>query len=169
MIGFGIFFGMDLGGTKPPTDTAGNGAKETTAQEAEALLHAPRFEDARIYVWDGQPRAYVGFTIIGRGDHQYASPETIRAVGEDDRAVDWKHQTATGGPADVVAMDGSQVVAPGSPDGGDADYFDASDVHVGETVTVTFRFVLLPNPWDGSAPPRAVHVVKVPFRVVQAN
>lgn len=115
----------------------------------------PQFETARIFVRDGEDRAYVGYTIIGHGGNQYASPVTIRAVGDDGRAVDWKHQTATGGPADVVAMEGRRVVAPGTRDGGDADYFDASAVRVGETVTVTFTFE------SGE--------VDVPFLVVQAD
>lgn len=180
VIGFGIFFGWDVNDTKSPIETTPVGGnhraatkdldkvKEETSAEAESMLKAPQFKNARVHVRSGQDRAYVGYTIIGHGDNQYASPETIRAVGEDGRAIDWKHQTATGGPADVFAMDGSRVEAPGSPESGDADYFDASDVRVGETITVTFRFVLPPNPDDGSTPPRAVHLVKVPFKVVQA-
>lgn len=115
----------------------------------------PRFENARIVVRPGQKRAYVGYTVVGGGENQYASPSDIRAVGSDGRRLDWKHQTATGGPADVVAMDEPMTIEPATEVGGDADYFDASTVKAGETVRVTFKFETGP--------------VEVPFRVVAAD
>jgi len=114
-----------------------------------------RFENARIVVRPGQERAYVGYTIVGGGENQYASLSDIRAVGSDGRPLDWKHQTATGGPADVVAMAEPMVFEPATEAGGDAYYFDASTVKVGETVLVSFKFQSGP--------------LEVPFRVVAAD
>src|SRR4051794_10370268 len=80
----------------------------------------PRFEDARIVLRPGQDRAYVGYTIISKGEHQYASPGDVRVVGPDGRAIRWKQQTATGGPGDIVAMEGRQIHPPGTgPGSGD--------------------------------------------------
>jgi hypothetical protein len=71
-------------------------------------------------------------------------------------------------------MSGRQVVTPdgaecGVPGGGDADYFDARDVEVGETVRVTFRFLDIPGDWDGESPLEARRVVEVPFKVVSGS
>lgn len=116
----------------------------------------PRFEDARIVLRPGQDRAYIGYTIIGEGEHQYGSLADIRVVGPDGRAIRWKHQTATGGSAEILAVDGRHEFPPGTgPDSGDADYVDASTVEVGQTVTVTFRF--------------HTGTVAVPFEVVAAD
>lgn len=121
-------------------------------------VHAepPRFENARIVLRPGQDRAYVGYTIIGKGEAQFGSLADIRVVGPDGNAIKWKHQTATGGSAEIVAVDGRQEFPPATgPDSGDADYVDASEVEVGQTITVTFRFHTGP--------------IAVPFRVVAAD
>lgn len=117
----------------------------------------PRFENARIVVTPGRDRAYVGYTIIGSGEPHYANPTDVRVVGPDEHTFTWKHQTSTGGPADISAGDGRHEVVPASgPEAGDADYVDASDVVVGQTVTATFSF-------SGTGE------VKVPFEVVAAE
>lgn len=124
---------------------------------------APQFENARIVVRPGQDRAYVGYTIIGRGENLYAQPDSVRAVRPDGQAIEWKHQTITGGPPDIVAS-GRQTVEPGTEaGGGDADYVDASAVTVGETVRVTFEFI------GGGPRDPAEFKVDVPFRVVAAG
>ncbi|HKY57840.1 MAG TPA: hypothetical protein VJL80_07365 [Aeromicrobium sp.] len=131
----------------------------------------PRFENARIVVRPGMDCAYVGYTLFGNGEGLIARLEDITAVRPDGRSIDWKHQTATGGPSEIGDMSGRQVVTPdgaecGVPGGGDADYFDARDVQVGETVQVTFRFVEIPGDWDGESPIETKRVVEVPFKVV---
>jgi hypothetical protein len=129
----------------------------------------PRFDNARIILRPGEDRAYVGFTIIGSGDNQYATPTRISAVAPDGRAIDWKHQTATGGPADIVAMEGKRVYEPATGVGGDADYFDAAGLKIGDTIRVTFSFITMPDPSEGPMPaPRSTNV-DVPFRVVAAH
>jgi len=134
----------------------------------------PRFDDARIVKRPGEDRAYVGYTLFGDGEGLIARLEDITAVRPDGRSIDWKHQTATGGSAEIGNMDGRQVVR--AVDGectdgvcGDADYFDARDVQVGETVRVTFRFLDIPDDWDGESPLEAKQVVEVPFKVVSES
>jgi hypothetical protein len=128
----------------------------------------PRFENARVILRPGEERAYVGFTIIGAGDNQYTTPTRINAVGPDGRAIRWRHQTTTGGPADIVAMDGRQVIEPATGLGGDADYFDATGLKIGDRIRVTFRFTTMPDPSEGSSARRST-TVEVPFRVVAAD
>lgn len=134
----------------------------------------PRFEDARIVVRPDNDCAYVGYTILS--DQQLmANLEDITATRPSGQPIDWKHQTATGGPAAILARDGREVVTPDDPGGcgvggtGDADYFDARDVQVGETVRVTFRFLDIPDDWDGEAPLGPKRVVEVPFKVVSGS
>ena len=100
----------------------------------------PRFEDARIVVRPGEKRAYVGYTILADGEGQYASYADVRAVGSDGRKLKWKHERALSGTDDVIAGTRPIVVEPRSDPGGDAAYFDASDVRVGETLRVTIPF-----------------------------
>lgn len=133
----------------------------------------PRFEDARIVVRPGVDCAYVGYTLFGGVEGLIANLGDITAVREDGRSIDWKHQTATGGPAQIGAFDGREIVTPdgaecGVAGGGDADYFDARDVQVGETVRVTFRFLAVSDidNWDGESPLEAKKVVEAPFKVV---
>jgi hypothetical protein len=143
--------------TASPSARSGSGAE----------ANPPRFENAHIVLRPGDERAYIGYTIIGTTrENQYSSPERIRAVTPDGRVIKWKHQTETGGPADVVAMKGRRVVPAGSHDSGDEDYFDSAGLKIGQTIRVTFRFVSPPDGYDGSAPPPEGPKVVVPFRVV---
>lgn len=101
----------------------------------------PRFENARIVVEAGEKRAYVGYTIVAHGEGQYASYADVRAVGSGGRKLKWKHdQQDRNGSDDIIAGTRPIVVEPRSEPGGDAAYFDASDVRVGETVRVTIPF-----------------------------
>lgn len=136
----------------------------------------PRFEDARIVVRPGIECAYVGYTLFGDGEPFRATLEDITAVGPDGRPIDWKHQTATGGPAEITNSSGRQVVTPdgaecGVPGGGDADYFDARDVEVGETILVTFRFFDDDDTDDGDdgSALEPTRTVEVPFKVVDGT
>ena len=122
----------------------------------------PRFENARIVVRPGHARAYVGFTITGSGDNQYARPDDITVTLPDGSTIPWKHQTATGGPPEIAALKERVTYPPGSEDGGDADYIDAADVRAGQTVTIRFVFIRLDD--NGNLKTRAV--AKVPFKVV---
>jgi hypothetical protein len=112
----------------------------------------PTVTQGRIVVGPGGKRAYVGYTINGNGEAQHGSLEDVKAIDPSGRSIAWKHQTATGGPADIYAPEGSMTVVPETEVGGDADYVDAADVHVGETIQVAFEF--------------PAGIVKVPFRVV---
>lgn len=139
-------------------DTNPSGSPDTTAPAtfvAGKALDPPRFEDARIVVRPGQDRAYVGYTIEASGPNQYANVEDIRSVGADGRVLEWRIQTATGGPADVTASGRYSVDPALGPNGSDAYYFEASSLRVGETVRVTFTFTSGP--------------LEVPFRVVQGG
>lgn len=133
----------------------------------------PRFEDARIVVRPGEDRAYVGYTIIDDVSELFASQEGITATRADGRSIEWKHQTATGGPSEIGA-EGRLVVEPADDVGpytdvGDAYYFDSAGLKIGETITVTFRFVHVQDVIGGSTPATPRAVVKVPFRVVAAG
>lgn len=134
----------------------------------------PRFENARIVVRPGEARAYVGYTLIDDVGQLRVTQDGITAKLSDGRPVEWNHQTATGGPSDIGA-DGTVVVEPAndvSPytDVGDADYFDAADLTIGETVTVTFHFIADRDVFDQTKqPPTPRAVVKVPFRVVASD
>ena len=134
----------------------------------------PRFENARIVVRPGEARAYVGYTLIDDVGQLFVRQEDITASHADGRPVDWSHQTATGGSSEI-GTDGTMGVEPATDVSpyelvGDADFFNAADLTIGETVTVTFRFRAIQDvmAWDGPLPaPRAV--VKVPFRVVASD
>jgi len=134
----------------------------------------PKFENARIVLRPGEDRAYVGYTLIDKVGQLTASLEEITAVRANGRPIKWQHQTATGGPAQIGAH-GRDVVEPANDlgpyaDVGDADFFDAEDLRLGETITVTFRFRAIQDVmgWDEPLPaPRAV--VKVPFLVVASD
>jgi hypothetical protein len=134
---------------------------------------APRFEDARVVVRPGEDRAYVGYTLIDNVGQLFAPLDKITATRADGRSIEWKHQTATGGPAEIKA-NGTEVVEPATDEGpytdvGDADYFNADALKFGETITVTFRFFHTQDFAGGSATPPPRAVVKVPFHVVTAD
>ena len=130
-------------------------------EEVNVWRQLPTITNGRFVVVPGQRCAFAGFTIDGHGGSQHASLDDITVTGPDGRDIAWKHVTATGGPADVFAsaepMDWAPaVMAPGEvcdePGSGDADYIEAADVKVGETVTVAIEF--------------PVGVVRAPFRIV---
>lgn len=103
-------------------------------------LVPPEFEDAQILIPSGVDRAWISYAIIGHGRNQYAPIDRIKAVRDDGREIEWRHQTATGGSPEIVATEGRIEMPPGSLEGGDADYFDVLDVVSSKTVTVTFYF-----------------------------
>lgn len=112
----------------------------------------PTITDGRIVVRPGRKRAYVGYTIDGNGQVQHGRIEDVIVTGPNGGSIDWKHQTATGGPADIVALDGPRTEVPATEEGADADYVDAAAVKAGQTVQVSFEF--------------PTGIVQVPFRVV---
>jgi copper(I)-binding protein len=120
----------------------------------------PTISNGRIVVRSSSPCAYVGYTIVSNGGVQRTMPADVVAVGPDGKKVAWKHQSATGGPGDIVATEEPRVVEPAADDagcegrgqGGDADYVDAAAVTVGQTVEVEFEF--------------PAGLVRVPFHVM---
>lgn len=134
----------------------------------------PRFEDAYVVVRPGQPRAYVGYTMIDDVGELFASLDGITAKNAAGRAIAWNHQTATGG-GYLVAANGREVAQPATDVApyelvGDADYFNAADLKVGETITVTFRFKATQDAMDDTPPtPKPRAIVNVPFKVVAAR
>jgi hypothetical protein len=112
---------------------------------------AIRVNDPMIVVIPGQEKAYVGGYITSTiQDTSFELPTAVKESGE---PVQYRHQTATGGPFGVFAVPGEKSyfrpLAPTAPvssrfldDGlsGSADYFRASDLTVGEKITVTMRF-----------------------------
>jgi hypothetical protein len=101
--------------------------------------------DAKIVVVPGQAKAYVGGSTTGTvSDVAYEMPTAVDATG---KPVKYRHQTATGGPYGLAVLAGKRTFFGGPPyrtqEGdfeGDADYFDAKDVKVGEKITVTVPF-----------------------------
>lgn len=100
-----------------------------------------RVQGGKIVVIPGQKKAYVDGNVISTVDDvAYELPTAVDSRGI---TVKYRHQTATGGPYGLVA-DKNRVVPIGSPPYttslGDADYFDAKDVRIGEKITVTIPF-----------------------------
>ncbi|MET0931360.1 MAG: hypothetical protein ABWX74_17700 [Aeromicrobium sp.] len=91
--------------------------------------------DGVVVVVPGQAKAYIGGSIENpTNDGVRNPPLSTDSLG---RSVAWYHQTATGGGFNVTLTDppyleGSLM--------GEADYFLAKDVTVGETITVTFQY-----------------------------
>ncbi|MFI5428953.1 hypothetical protein [Aeromicrobium sp. UC242_57] len=102
-------------------------------------------KDGVIVVVPGQERAYVDGTITSKiDDMTWGLPTAKNAQG---KTVAYRHQTSTGGPSGLTARTGEPTRIGGPPyrvpdpeQIGDADYFDAADVTVGETITVTIPF-----------------------------
>ncbi len=96
---------------------------------------------AKIVVIHGQKKAYVGGATTGSiTDNAWELPTATDAQGN---PVEYRHQTATGGPYGWIVEAGKTIPFGGPPwtEGeGDADYFNAKDVAVGETITVTIPF-----------------------------
>jgi copper(I)-binding protein len=113
-----------------------------------AAYPLPSITNGRFVVVSGQKCAYVGYTISGNGAQQSAPLDAVTVTGPDGRKIPWRHQTATGGSAEIGAPAGSADFEPqtddagcdGKSQGGDADYVSAADVKVGETVDVAIEF-----------------------------
>lgn len=124
---------------------------------ASVVARAPRYADvanngpsSAISVRDGiivkvpgQDKAY----LDGWVDSSVDDSTDIRPTGDMGNRGDLEilHQTATGGPSGVSARAGEPVrlgYVPYADDGqpGDRDYVRASEVEVGRTVRITFRF-----------------------------
>lgn len=110
-----------------------------------------RVNDPMIVVVPEQEKAFVGGYITSTIED--TTFELPTAIDEKGAAVTYRHQTATGGPFGIFAMPGQKTyfrpvavnAPPRSPfldDGvpGTADYFRASDLTIGENITVTMRF-----------------------------
>ncbi len=131
----------------------------------------PKFENTRIVLRPGEDRAYVGYSLIDPVGQLFTRPQWITATRADGRSIEWSHQTSTGGDSSI-GVKGRRDVEPANDlrpytDVGDADFFDAKDLTLGETITVTFRFRATQDvmAWEEPLPaPRAV--VRVPFLVV---
>lgn len=100
-------------------------------------------ENARIVVVPGQKKAYVNGTLVSTIDDQaYDVPTAKNSAG---KSVAYLHQSATGGPYGIFATksEASEIgMGPPYTDHGvgDADYLNADDLTIGETITVTIRF-----------------------------
>jgi hypothetical protein len=118
-----------------------------TAKYVDVANNGPNDEisvqDAKIVVVPGQAKAYVaGYLESSITDLAELRPTAVDAQG---RNVEYRHQTATGGPYGIFADAGQQVYLSRPPyletdPQGDADYFRASDLTIGEKITVTMRF-----------------------------
>jgi hypothetical protein len=117
-----------------------------TAAHARVANNGPNrsisVRDAIIVVVPGQEKAYVGGSIESTiDDMTELQPTVTPRLGRD---IELLHQTATGGPYGFFAQVGTSSL--GSPpyldNGvlGDRDYVRASEVAVGQTITMTFRF-----------------------------
>lgn len=103
---------------------------------------AIKVDNARIVVVPGQKKAYVNGTVVSTiDDNAYELPTAKDAAG---KRVPYLHQTATGGPYGLFAEKRKKIeIGAGPPyrlTEGDADYFNAKDLTVGETITVTIPF-----------------------------
>ena len=104
---------------------------------------AIRAEDARIVVVPGQEKAYAILTLVSTiDDVAFERPTAKNAAG---KPIAYQHQTATGGPYGIDARKGRKEEIGMSPPyrevtGYDADYVNAKDVTVGETISVTIPF-----------------------------
>lgn len=124
----------------------------------------PTITDGRFVVIPGQRCAFVGYTADGHGVIQSAALKDIRVTRANGQNVAWKHVTATGGPAAFIATEEPMSTEPADwapsevcdePGSGDADYIEAAEVKVGETVTVAIEF--------------PAGVVRAPFRIVRGQ
>lgn len=135
--------GIDAG----PTVTFRSKVVERSAAHADVANNGPNtavtVHDAKIVVVPGQSKAYVaGWITSTIEDYAYDLPTAIDSSGG---LIAYRHQTATGGPYGIGAVPGQEIQL-GSPPyldrepHGDADYFRAKEVTVGETVMVTMKF-----------------------------
>ncbi|MET0766225.1 MAG: hypothetical protein ABWY50_01135 [Aeromicrobium sp.] len=120
-----------------PRDTR-HDAVANNGPNREIAVHDPK-----IVVVPGQEKAYLG----GWFESTIDDGAERRPVAADPggRPLDVLHQTATGGPSGFFAQAGEKMIIGQSPyldvePHGDADYLRASDVRVGQVITVTFQF-----------------------------
>jgi hypothetical protein len=117
-----------------------------TAAHADVANNGPNpsisVRDAIIVVVPGQAKAYVGGTIESTIEDMTELRPTVRPrLGQ---SIELLHQTATGGPSGFFAQVGTSSL--GDPPyldsdiPGDRDYVRASEVKIGQTITMTFRF-----------------------------
>ncbi|GAA3516465.1 hypothetical protein GCM10022234_09590 [Aeromicrobium panaciterrae] len=119
--------------TRTPTFDSVLGAQANTAIT---------IEDGKIFVIPGQRKAYLDGKVIS-DIHDCAYEIPTKAVADDGRRVDYQHQTATGGPYGICTEPGKVATIgypPYTEGEGDADYFDAKDLTIGEKITVTIPF-----------------------------
>lgn len=100
-----------------------------------------KVKDGKIVVIAGQKKAYVsGIVVASIEDRAWTLPTAVNSKGD---PVEYKHQTATGGPYGLISLKDREFRFGGPPyttSVGDADYFDAKDVTIGEKITVTIPF-----------------------------
>lgn len=102
-----------------------------------AAQHPVKITDAKV-VLTGDSRAYFEGTVVSTiDDSAYVLPTAVDSKGH---AVKYRHQTGTGGPFGLIASADKPIHFGGSRSSGDADYFNAADLKVGETLTVTIPF-----------------------------
>jgi hypothetical protein len=149
-------------GENPPRVTVTAPVVARTAEYVDVANNGPNdaisVEDARIVVVPGQEKAYVTGDVMSTITDMAEQLPT--ATDERGQPVEYRHQTATGGPYGIFASAGDRIRLAIPPyvetePQGDADYFLASDVKVGKKIIVTMRF------------PSGDVVTK--FRVVQGN
>lgn len=116
-----------------------------TAAHAAVANNGPNNDisvhDAVIVVVAGQAKAFIGGWLESTIDD--GTELTPTAVSPRGPLIDVLHQTATGGPSGFFAEAGEKTLLgyPSYLDAeGDRDYVRASDVTVGQTITMTFRF-----------------------------
>ncbi|WP_159539733.1 hypothetical protein [Aeromicrobium sp. 9AM] len=143
-VAFTLEFGNDAGDWYSIPLTVPVVARTATYNDVtdSKIITSIKVENARITVVPGQRKAYVDGTVVGTiDDSAWDLPTAVDADGD---PVAYRHQTATGGPYGMAARKGKRIeIGSGAPykDGeGDADYFDAKDVTVGETIMVTIPF-----------------------------
>jgi hypothetical protein len=131
----------------PPKTTIIAPVVARTAKRADVANNGPNDEitvrDATIVVVPGQAKAYVaGYLESSITDMAEMRPTATRSKGQ---PIEYLHQTATGGPYGIFTQPGQKTYLSRPPyletdPQGDADYFRASDVEIGEKITVTMRF-----------------------------
>lgn len=102
-------------------------------------------EDGKIFVIPGQTRALIDGTVVSSiTDIAYDYPTATDANG---KRVEFRHNTATGGPYSFSAEAGKPrrissppYTIPNGPIDADLDYFDAKDLTIGQKITVTIPF-----------------------------
>lgn len=122
----------------PPLTIEARAVERTPAEDGIAN-NGPnpviKVTDGVVVVVPGQDKAYIGGRITDPiNDGAHVRPTAIDSRG---RSLAWSHQTVTGGGFGVT------LTQPPYLDGdrqGEADYFLAKDVTVGETITATIQY-----------------------------